>query len=127
MKNKLVFFTGLLVLCSLSGGCIFLVASSVGALGGYAVSQDTIQGETNKSFSAIWNSSLKVLRIMGTIKTEDKLKGIIEAKVDASDVVVKIEALTPKFVRLRVSARKYLLPNITLSQKIYIKIIEHSE
>ncbi len=123
---KEMLFAGILILCLLFSGCIFLIAGA-GALGGYAISRDTIQGETDKTFASIWGSSLDVLNIMGTISSEDKHKGTIEAKVSSSDLKVKIEQLTPKAVRLSVSARRYLMPNIGLAQKIYIKVIQRAK
>lgn len=119
-------FTIVLSFCLLSSGCIYVVAG-VGVLGGYAISKDTIQGETDRSFESLWGASLDVLDIMGLVYTEHKSKGVIEAKVNSSDVKVAIEELTPKTARLRVSARKYLLPDINLAQKIYIKIVQKSE
>ena len=116
-----------LFFCLISSGCIFLVAGTVTALGGYDISQDTIQGETDKTFSLAWKNSLETLNHYGTVSTEDQQKGIIQAKIESSSVKVSIEELTVKTVRLRVSARKLLMPNIKLAQKIYVRIIEHSK
>ena len=124
-KANLV-FTIVLSFCLLSSGCIFIVAG-VGALGGYAISKDTIQGETDSGFEDVWQASQEVLDVMGLIHTEYKSKGEIEAKVNSSDVKILIEELTSKTTRLRVSARKYLLPDISLAQKIYIKIVQKSK
>jgi hypothetical protein len=124
IRNRLLVF--LLVCCLFSSGCIFVIAG-VAALGGYAVSKDTIQGETDKTFVNVWNSSVDVLNIMGTVYSEYKSKGQIEAKIDASDVKVQIEEITSRTTRLRISARKYLLPDIGLAQRLYIKIIESAK
>lgn len=118
-------FIVMLVCCMLSSGCIFIVAG-VGALGGYAISKDTIQGETERTRDSVWNTAKSVLNTMGSVITEDKRKGEFEADFSPSFVKVKIEELTPKTTRLRVSARKYMFPNISLAQKIYIKIIEQA-
>ena len=124
MNRKINSILILLLICGLfSSGCIFVVAGAA-ALGGYAVSKDTIQGETDKAFASIWNSSLEVLNIMGIVHTEYKSKGQLEAKIDASDVKVQIEEVTSLVTRLRVSSRRYLLPDIGLAQRLYIKIIE---
>ncbi|MBL7130139.1 MAG: DUF3568 family protein [Candidatus Omnitrophica bacterium] len=117
----------MLLFCSLAfSGCIFVVAG-VGALGGYAISKDTIQGETDKTFESVWDASLRVLNILGTVSSEDKQKGMIEAEIDTSNTKVTIEQLTPKTVRLVVTARRFLMPDITLAQKIYIKVIENAK
>lgn len=125
-KTKPVFFIGMLICCLLSSGCIFIIAG-VGAFGGYAISRDTIQGESDKNFDSMWSSSLKVLNILGNVDTEDRKKGVLEASIDSSKAKVIIEQLTPKTVRMRVSARKYMMPNITLAQKIYIKVIQNAK
>ncbi|MFC1709701.1 DUF3568 family protein [Candidatus Omnitrophota bacterium] len=125
-KTNVTFAIITLCCCLLFSGCIFIIAG-VGALGGYAISKDTIQGETDKTFANTWNSSLDVLNIMGLVHTEYKSKGKMEAKVGSSDVKVTIEEVTANSTRLRVSARKYLLPDIGLAQKIYIKIIENAK
>jgi hypothetical protein len=127
-KNVTIFVTYITMCCLIFSGCVYLVAgAAVGAVGGYAISKDTIQGDTDKTFNSLWSSSLKVLGIMGTVKTEDKQKGEIEADVDGSEVKITMEQLTTKTTRIRVSARKYLMPNISLAQKIYIKIIEQAK
>jgi hypothetical protein len=124
--NLKILFSLFLICCLFLSGCIFVIAG-VGALGGYAISKDTIQGETEKSFESLWGTSLDVLSIMGIVYTEHESKGIIEAKIGASDVKVVIEELTARTARLRVSARKYLLPDISLAQRLYIKIIQNSK
>jgi len=127
MKTKSVFMALLLSFCLFYSGCFYLFIGAVGAVGGYAVSDDAIQGDTDKGFDKVWASALKVTDIMGSIETEDRQKGTIEATVDVSKVKVSVEQLTPKTVRMRVSARKHLLPNRKLAQKIYLKIIENAK
>ncbi len=124
-KTSIIFALGLIG-CLLFSGCIFIVAG-VGALGGYAISKDTIQGETEKTFDSVWNTSKDVLNTMGQVITENKSKGEFEADFSPSIVKVKMEELTPKVVRLRVSARKYMFPDISLAQKIFIKIVEQAK
>jgi len=126
MRNKTIFL-GLLFIFLLYSGCVFVVGGAVGALGGYAISKDTIQGEAGKSFGSIWNSSINVLNILGSVSKEDSKKGNIEAKIDTSNAIIKIEQLSSSTVRLRVSARRGMFPNLTLAQKIYTKIIENAK
>lgn len=126
-KNVFIFMALLVSLCLFSSGCFYLVVGAVGAVGGYAVSDDAIQGETDKGIDKIWGSALKVTNILGTIETEDRQKGVIEAKVDTSKVKITVDQLTPKTSRMRVSARRHLLPNRKLAQKIYLKIIENAK
>ncbi len=111
-----------LFLCLSISGCLPLFIG-VGALGGYAVSKDTIQGEVAQDVGTVWGAAIKVSEITGIIRAEDRTKGTLAVEVDRNNVNIRIEELTKNTVRLRVSARtKYLLPNIDLAQKIYIKI-----
>jgi len=126
-RKTIIPFIIMLIFCVAFSGCIYIVAGTVGALGGYAISKDTMEGITERSYSDIWDTSLKVLSIMGSVISEDEKKGIIEAEIDSSSVKVVIEELAPGVIRLTVTARKLLLPNIKLAQKFYVKIIEHSK
>ncbi|MDP8260219.1 MAG: hypothetical protein P9L96_04375 [Candidatus Gygaella obscura] len=117
-------FSGILALflCLSVCGCWPLFIG-VGALGGYAISKDTIQGEVAQDVGSVWGAAIKVSEITGIIRAEDRTKGTLAVEVDRNNVNIRIEELTKNTVRLRVSARtKYLLPNINLAQKIYIKI-----
>jgi hypothetical protein len=109
-----------------SSGCVPLIVGGAGVLGGYAISKDTIQGETDKDYNTLWNAVKTVAKIKGTIKTEDKTKGYLELTVDSSRVVVQLSRLTKTANRLRVSARRMGLPNIDLAQDIFVKILEQA-
>ncbi len=98
----------------------------MGVLGGYAISKDTIQGETDKSYDSLWDSALMVGRIRGQIKYEDPTKGYIELEAESSRVYIRLIRLTAATTRLRVSARKYHLPNLGLAQDIFVKIMEQA-
>jgi len=110
-------------------GCapILIVGAAVGALGGYAASKDTIQGETDKAYDALWSSALSVAKIRGTVRYEDGMKGYLEFDADSSKVYIKLIRLTISTTRIRVSARKYHLPNLTLAQDIFVKVMEESK
>lgn len=106
-------------------GCLpLIIGGAVGALGGYAVSKDAIQGNTDKDYDLLWNSALNVSKARGTIKQEDYTRGYIELEVKPSHVWIRLARLTPVTTRLRVSARKYRLPHIDLAQDMYVKIME---
>lgn len=125
-KASVLLFILLSIFLFLSGCASLIIGGAAGALGGYAISKDTIQGETDKSFNALWNSALLVSRIRGSIKQEDAAKGYIELESDGSRVWIKLTRLTRSTTRIRVSARKFHLPKIDLAQEIYAKIIEQA-
>ena len=120
-------FCIILVFCLVFSGCFYVISGAVGVLGGYAISRDTIQGEIDIPFGDLWFSSVDVLDVMGVLIAEDQAKGLIEAKVNGAEVKVTIYELTSKTARLRVSARKYMLPQINLAQKIYIKAVSRAK
>ena len=109
-------------------GCAaFVVGSAVGLLGGYAISKDTIQGETEKDYDSLWDAAAEVLDKMGASEVDDSNKGAIRAKIGKSKVYITMEQLTPHTARLRVKCRKNVLPDLSLSQKLYVRIIEQAE
>jgi hypothetical protein len=124
--RKIIFFLIPCIFVSISGCAPLIVGGAVGVLGGYAISKDTIQGETDKSYDSLWDSALMVGRIRGQIKYEDPTKGYIELEAESSRVYIRLIRLTAATTRLRVSARKYHLPNLGLAQDIFVKIMEQA-
>ncbi len=123
--KKFILLPVLMVFLIMSiSGCVFMVAGGAGALGGYAVSRDTIKGHSGKPYRSIWGSALRVARIKGKITMENKDNGEIEFEVKPSRVWVKLTKLTDASTEIRVSARRYSLPNLGLAEEIFVKIME---
>lgn len=102
-----------------------IVGGALGAAGGYAISKDTVQGDTDKDYDSLWNAAQDVLNTRGKIKKEDFSRGYIEGVTqDSSLVWVRMTRLTKTASRVRVSARRYHLPNLNLAQDIFVRIIE---
>ena len=127
MKNRAVFFLIPFLLLGISGCAPLIIGSAVGALGGYAISRDTVQGETDIEYDRLWNAVVTVARIKGTIKSEDYTRGCLTAEAETSKVWVRLIRLTKATTRLRVSARKYHLPNLNLAQDLFVKIMEQAK
>lgn len=125
--KKIILFLIPCIFVSILGCAPLIIGGAVGALGGYAISKDTIQGETDKSYDSLWEAALTVSKIRGEIKYEDKTKGYIELEADSSKVHVRLIRLTAATTRLRVQARKYHLPNLSLAQDIFVKIMEQAK
>jgi hypothetical protein len=100
------------------------VGGAVGALGGYAISKDTVQSETDTPYDNLWNSVVQAAKIRGVVEQEDSVKGYLKVKVQASDVQIRLVRLTRATTRMRVSARRYHLPNLSLAEDIFVKIME---
>ncbi len=117
-----------LLLCFSLSGCVWAILGA-GAVGGYAISKDTIVGEIDSDYDTLWLAAERVGGIMGEIKAQDRVKGTIELDIDRTRVSIQIEKLTPETLRLRVKGRKYMymIPNIGLAQKVFIKIQQQVE
>jgi len=125
MNKITLYFLGVLFLSCSCLGCLPLVlGGAAGALGAYAVTKDTIQGETDKPYDNLWNAAVTVSRIRGTIKNEDSLKGTIELEVESGHIWISLTRLTRATTRLKIAARKYHLPDLGLAQEIFVKIME---
>ncbi len=127
MKKITAFFIFPLLLLNILGCAPLIIGAAVGAVGGYAVSKDTIQGETDGNYDLFWNSALMVSRIRGIVKLEDYAKGYIDLDVSNSKVWIRLIRLTEATTRIRVSARKYHMPDLRLAQDIYVKILEQAK
>ena len=114
-------------LCVFSSGCIFLVVGAAGAVGGYAVSRDTFEGVSAKSQEELLASAHKVLSIMGTISDERPKDGELVGTVYGAHVTVDVTQINLTTSKLRVKARKFLMPRIGISQEIYTKIMNQLE
>ncbi|MBU1125961.1 MAG: hypothetical protein KKC84_08030 [Candidatus Omnitrophica bacterium] len=125
-KKKIKLFTGVVYVCLMAGCASFIINSEVGALGGYAVSRDTIQAETNTLHQELWQACLTVARIRGTIKQEDIGKGFLEVESQGGMIWIRIIRLTRDTVRLRVSARKYGISQLGVAQNFFVKIMEEA-
>ena len=125
MKKPRVFHTWLLLgglLFSLSG-CVYLIVGGLGAMGGYIVSPDTVEGMTDNETAHVWDAAKEVLSIMGTIEEENEAGGMLLASIQGAKVTVMIASLSPTTTRLTVKARKAYLPRISLAQDVFVKIM----
>ncbi|HOW35509.1 MAG TPA: DUF3568 family protein [Candidatus Omnitrophota bacterium] len=104
-------------------GCFYLVLGAAAAAGGYAISSDTIQGETEKDFQEVWDSSVEIASIMGMVSSKSPELGKISATIDGAKVNIQVLQLTTSTTRLKVKARKGLFPNISTAQNIFVKIM----
>ncbi|MBI1952505.1 MAG: hypothetical protein HYS41_00055 [Candidatus Omnitrophica bacterium] len=114
--------SSLLVLSLLASGCApFLLAA--GAVGGYAVSKDSVTVDLDRPLEQVWKAAVEETKRLGKLKKEDRNEGRIEVLISRADVVVTVESLTPATVRVVVRARKHLLPQIQVAQRVATAII----
>lgn len=104
-------------------GCIYLVVGGVGALGGYIVSPDTVEGVADAELSTVWGTARDVVSIMGIVESETKSGGLINARIHGAQVTVLVTPSGSSTVKVSVKARKHYLPKISLAQDIFVKIM----
>jgi len=126
MSRRAAWLFSMPVIMIIISGCLpaIIVGGAVGAVGGYAISRDTIQGETDRPYDLLWSSASTIAKVRGKIKSEDAVKGRIELEAESSRVYIRLDRLTQSTTRVGVSARKYHLPNMALAQDIFVKIME---
>jgi len=127
MKKLLALFVLIPFLVTGLSGCVPVFLMAVGGVGVYSISKDTIQGDTDTSYEELWDSALKVARIRGTVKEEDFNRGYIEIDAKPNKIWIQFVRVTVAATKIKVSARKYKLPNIDLAQEVFIKIIEEAK
>ena len=114
----------LLCLSVILTGCVPVLIG--GALvTGYAVSNDAGIGNVKTEYRRLWDVSRDVLyEERAYIIESDETRGIIKAKIFDYNVVIRIRKITDQEQRLKVAARKYLLPQPKFAQSIFVKIIK---
>ena len=59
-------------------GCVYVVVGSLGALGGYVVSPDTVEGiVTGRSYAEVWDAVIETVSILGVIQDRNDSGGIV--------------------------------------------------
>jgi len=110
-------------------GCIpLLIGAAAGGAGAYAAGKDAIEGDLTYSFSQLWDASLKVAKIRGTVKGQDQTAGYLYLETgDGSKVWINISRVTETTTRLKVAARRSHLPKIELAQDFFAKITDQAK
>jgi len=123
MKKSLSVAMVLLILPVVCGCVPLIIGAAAGGLGAYAVSKDTVQGDSDNDFDSLWESAINVSKQYGVIQQENISTGYIELTVDSSKIWIRLIRLTQATTRIRISARRYHFPNMELAQDIFVKII----
>lgn len=106
-------------------GCFYLVIGGVGALGGYAISPDTVEGMVGGyTTQDVWQAAVDTVSVMGLIEEKNEIAGVVVAKVSGSHITVTVAEPVVDTVKLRVKARRGMMPKIKLAQDIYTKIVQ---
>ena len=100
-----------------------MVVGGIGAVGGYIVSPDTVEGITENDADIVWDTALETMSVMGLINEENEAGGIILASVHSAKITIMIVTISETATRLTVKARKAYLPRISLAQDVFVKIM----
>jgi len=122
--KKLTLTLTLFIFLAFLSGCIYLIVGGVGAVGGYAVTRDTVQGEYDVNYSRAWKSALETCNLLGAVTTRDSSRGLIEATIDKAKVRVEVTQLTPEAIRLKVKARKGIFPRLGTAERVFVKTVQ---
>lgn len=120
-RVKSLWLIPLLAVCL--NGCIYLAIGGVGALGGYIVSPDTVEGLAESDTARLWDTAVDVVSIMGLVESKNEAGGILKARINGAGVTVMIVGMSSSSVKLSVKARKHYLPKISLAQDVFVKIM----
>lgn len=103
---------------------MYIIVGGLAAAGGYAISPDTVQGDTDRDFDRVWDAAIDIISIMGVINSQSHDLGKISAIVNGARINVTLSQLTKAAVRLKVEARKTGFPSPDNAQNIFIKIMD---
>jgi hypothetical protein len=104
-------------------GCIYLAIGGVGALGGYIVSPDTVEGLAESGTAQVFDTAVEIVSIMGLVESKNEAGGVIKSRINGASVTVMVTEMSSSSVKLRVKARKNYLPKISLAQDVFVKIM----
>lgn len=86
--------------------------------------KDNAAADFNVTLDKAYETSLEVLKATGVVDTQEKAKGLIKAKIGSNDIALKIESLKKGKVKITVSARKYLIPQLPVAAGVIYQISE---
>jgi len=115
----------LFTMCTLifNSGCIYLVVGGIGAVGGYIVSPDTVEGLTSNDTAVVWDTAIETMSVMGLIEESEEASGMILASIHGAKITITVIALSESTTKMSVKARKSFLPRISLAQDVFVKIM----
>jgi len=100
-----------------------LGVGGIGAVGGYIVSPDTVEGITDHDAAIVWDTAVDMISIMGLIDEKNETGGLILASVNGARITIMITSLNETNTKVTVKARKAYLPRISLAQDVFVKIM----
>jgi len=104
------------------------VILGAGVVTGYALSNDSAMGNINVGYHDLWVACKDTLDSeRADIINAKESNGVIKAKISDVNFTLKIDSLSDGVQRLKISARKYLVPKPYIAQDIFAKIAKSLE
>jgi len=103
MKKNALVLSAAVCLAALLSGCVGTVDGRSHM--GMPMTKDTIESRYERPVDQIFNAAKDVLKLNGTLSTENTINHSLEAKIDTRTVWVQVEEVEPKVSRVRVQAR----------------------
>ncbi|HSA30409.1 MAG TPA: hypothetical protein P5160_01280 [Candidatus Omnitrophota bacterium] len=126
--GKNIVLTLVAIMMIVLNGCVYLVVGGVGALGGYVVSPDTVEGVLNDyDMDQVWGASKDVVTMMGVIMEESEGVGIMIAQLQNTRVTITVSRMGYEGSKLTVKARRSVFPRIKIAQDVYMKVVSRLE
>ena len=123
MRRRLVGILFLwLGLGGLTAGCAAVALVSVGSVVGYAVSRDHVEMTVEQPYDKVWSAALEETKRAGLLKDINQDTGRIEATTQGTHLVVTLERLTETTVKVIIKARKHMLPQIEIAQRLATRL-----
>lgn len=72
---------------------------------GVPMAKDTIENRYKKPKDQIFAAAKEVLKVNGTLASENTIHNIVEARIDTKTVWVQVDEVEPQISRVRVTAR----------------------
>ncbi|MBF0485917.1 MAG: hypothetical protein HQL16_05310 [Candidatus Omnitrophica bacterium] len=127
IHTRILAFGLFAALSVMSSGCVPLALVSVGAVGGYVVSPDTVEGTTARSLGEAMDAAKQIAGIMGSVIQANESAGETMAMIGGAKVTVTCISVNATTTKISVKARKSFMPKIDLAQDVYSKIINSME
>lgn len=106
-----------------TSGCVYLGVGAIGAVGGYIVSPDTVEGIFDAEYQTVWQAVFEEAGERGTIISEDQTGGRVVADADGTEVTIQIVPAEARGSwKVSVKARRNMFPKVRLAQTIYTHI-----
>ena len=132
MKKSIYLFI-IVTVCFLFNGCATVLVG-LGALGGYAISEDELEGIYTVNRDEVFRICKEVALDWSNDVLEDEHQTELIATSETRRIWIRIESLTQDTTRIRVKARKYgfrdinkvntyTLPDIKTAQFVFERIV----